>query len=229
MDSKKTAELTTRTTECRVIAPLRDFRQEHSRVLGVLVEIGAKFLRQERFLAAGFDVERKPDDDEADQTAHFTQGYHVAEEREQDSGVDRMSNGPIGPGADQFVTFFEGDDAAPVRAKMVARPTRDADACGGEKNAEPFHQRRARHKSRAQPAVAEAATIDKKEGREERHYVDQPLDPQFAALCLFPIQRGDQPVQTEQGPQIPDASGWGGSEAPPQALRDGIEIVGVHM
>ena len=75
-------------------------------MLGVLVEIGAKFLLKERFLAAGFDVERKPDDDEADQAAHFTQGHDVAEEREQDSGVDLGGRRIIKKKKDKLETLY---------------------------------------------------------------------------------------------------------------------------
>src|ERR1700692_4362304 len=71
--------------------------------------------------------------------------------------------------------------------------------------------------------------VQKIECKDQRHYVEHPLRYGLAAFRLFPIQRGHQPVQTEQDPEIADDSGRRGSKDPPQALRDGIEIVGVHM
>jgi hypothetical protein len=67
-------EVTTRIAGCSAarFGRLGNFRKEHSCVLGVLVEIGAKFLGQERFFTAGFDIEREPDDQQADEAAHLT-------------------------------------------------------------------------------------------------------------------------------------------------------------
>src|SRR5258707_760220 len=48
-----------------------------------------------------------------------------------------MTHGAVRAAANKFVPFFEGYDAAPVSAKMPARPNRDSHAGGGENNAAP--------------------------------------------------------------------------------------------
>src|SRR5215472_14834229 len=98
--------------ELRRIASVRsaasgEFWQEHSGVLFVLGETGAEFLAQEGLLAAGFDVEREPDDGDREERAHFpVYCCHGPHEREQNPGVDRVTNAAVGARAPKSRSRF---------------------------------------------------------------------------------------------------------------------------
>src|SRR5713226_6468500 len=132
-------------------AALREAGQEHACALAVFREARAEFLGEEGFFAAGLGVKGKPGDGYGEQAAHFAQGDRRTEEREQNSRVDRMPDGPVGAAANQFVSFLEGDDSAPVGAQMPARPKRDAHAGGGERNTDPRRGIARRNEARTQP------------------------------------------------------------------------------
>ena len=70
---------------------LREVGQEHACALGVFGEAVAEFLGEEGFFAAGLSVKGKPGNGYRQQSAHFAHGDRSAQQRKQDSRVDRMS------------------------------------------------------------------------------------------------------------------------------------------
>src|SRR5258708_24949462 len=67
-----------------------------------------------------------------------------------------MTHGAVRAAANKFVPFFEGYDAAPVSAKMPARPNRDSHAGGGENNAAPPDGVARRNEAHPQPPIVRA-------------------------------------------------------------------------
>ena len=70
---------------------LREARQEHACALGVFGEAVAEFLGEEGFFAAGLSVKGKPGDGYGQQAADFAAGDRGAQQRQQNSRVDRMN------------------------------------------------------------------------------------------------------------------------------------------
>jgi hypothetical protein len=60
-------------------------------VLGVFGKTVAEFLGEEAFFAAGLGVKGKPGDGYGQQAADFAHGDRRAQQRQQNSRVDRMS------------------------------------------------------------------------------------------------------------------------------------------
>src|ERR1700726_5274110 len=77
--------------------------EEHTGVLGVFREARAEFLGEEGFFAARLGIKGQPDDGYRQQAAHFAHGDRRAQEREQNSCVDGMANGPVRAGANQLM------------------------------------------------------------------------------------------------------------------------------
>src|SRR5216683_6149487 len=95
-------------------AALREAGQEHACALAVFREARAEFLGEEGFFAAGLGVKGKPGDGYGEQAAHFAHGERGAQEREQNSRINRMTNGAVRAAANQFMSLFEGHDSAPI-------------------------------------------------------------------------------------------------------------------
>src|SRR5438034_2770413 len=109
--------------------------EEHSRALFVFCETGAKFLTEKQFFTAGLDVKGEPCDRHREQRADFSEGNGGTEKREQNARVDRMTDGAVGPGSNQFMALFERDHTTPIRAEMPTRPKRHSNAVGCQGNA----------------------------------------------------------------------------------------------
>src|SRR5216683_1546023 len=108
---------------------LREAGQEHACVAAMLSKTVAEFLGEEKLLAARLSVKGKPGHGHGQQAPHFAHGDCSAQEREQNSCVDRMTNAAVGAAANQLVSLFERHNSAPVGAKVPARPKRDAHTC----------------------------------------------------------------------------------------------------
>ena len=100
-----------------------------------------------------------------------------------------MTDAAVRAAANQFVSLFESYDSAPVRAKMLSRPKRDGSA--------------RRNESRAQPPVVRPTPKQVKRDY-ERQRVAEPLAPGFAPFRLLQLERGEEPVQTEEKPERVD-------------------------
>ena len=112
-----------------------------------------------------------------------------------------MANGAVGSGANQFVAFFESDDAAPIRAEMPARPKGHRDSRGGEQNAEPFAERTCGKEAIADPAITGLRLRKKIKAQCERQRVGKTLRPGLALLGFLPLERGNEPVRAKEKPQ----------------------------
>src|SRR3954451_21784985 len=122
-------------------------------------EVGPEFFGQERFFAGGFDVEGTPGDHDTDQGANFTDGDGGTEQRNENTRVNRMTNAAVRASANELVTFFQRDGAAPVCAEMITRPDGNEDARGGEQHPERLHRGSVGNKANGQPGVAKAAVV----------------------------------------------------------------------
>ena len=83
-----------------------------------LAELGAHPL----FLHAELEPEREEEESQNDDAAHLRERNRGAKQPGQNAGVDGVTNHSIGTGGDQLVVLLNGDGAAPVSAKVHARP-----------------------------------------------------------------------------------------------------------
>ena len=170
-------------------------------MLLVLGETGTEFLAEKGFLAAGFYIKGKPDDNHGEERADFAESDGGAKKREQNAGVNGMANHSVGAGTDELVPFLERDNAAPVCAEMPARPKRDADSGGGQQNAKPFAEGASGKKAIAQPAVVSLRPGEKIKPHYEWKHVGKTLEPGFTLLGFLPLQSGYKPIDTKKEPQ----------------------------
>jgi hypothetical protein len=170
-------------------------------VLLVLCEAGTEFLSEEGFLAARFHVKGKPDDNHGKERSDLTEIEGGSEKREQNARIDGMTNRPVGTSANEFVPFFEGDDAAPIRAEMPARPKRDGDSRGGLENAKPFAEGAGRKKAGSEPSVERLLLIKQIKTGRERKRVSNALKDGFALLGFLAFERGHQPIGAKEKPK----------------------------
>src|SRR5205807_152926 len=128
-------------------------RQKHSGLAFMFREARTEFLSEKGFFAKSFYVEGEPDNDHGKQGADFAESNGGSQKREQNAGVDGMANHAVGTGAYQFVTFFEGDDSAPICAQVPPRPKSYADSRSRQQNAKPFTGWTCGKEAVSQPAI----------------------------------------------------------------------------
>src|SRR6267143_2308736 len=83
---------------------------------------------------------------------------------------------------------------------MPARRDRDRHAGGGERDTHPTQAIARRNESSAQPPVVCARPKQIKRDQ-KRQYVAKPLPPRFAPFRFLQLERGNDPVQTENKPE----------------------------
>lgn len=170
-------------------------------MLLVLSKAGTKFLTEEGFLAAGLYVEGEPNNSHSQQPADCAESDGGSKKREQNSCVDRMANETIRSGPNELVSFFERDDAAPVRAEMPPRPKSHRDSRGGQENAKPFAEGPSGKEAIVEPAVMRLRLIEQIKNEHERKRISNPLKDGFALLGSLALKRGHQPIGAKEKPQ----------------------------
>jgi hypothetical protein len=170
-------------------------------VLFVFCEGGAEFLTEKQFFTAGLDVKGEPCDRHREQRADFSESDGGTEKREQNAGVNRMTHGAIGPGSNQFMSFFEGDHTTPIRAEMPARPKRDRNATGCQGNAKPRADRPDGKKTIHQPAIKRMGLIEEVKTQPERSRGSQTLKDGLALFRFLSLERRCQPIHAKEKPQ----------------------------
>ncbi len=175
--------------------------EEHSRALFVFCETGAKFLTEKQFFTAGLDVKGEPCDRHREQRADFSEGNGGTEKREQNARVDRMTDGAVGPGSNQFMALFERDHTTPIRAEMPTRPKRHSNAVGCQGNAKPRADRSGGKKRGAQPAIRRMWFIEEVKAQPQRKRVCKTLKDGLALFRFLSLERRCQPIRAKEKPQ----------------------------
>src|ERR1700757_4510858 len=83
---------------------------------------------------------------------------------------------------------------------MPARPNRDGHAGGRKRNTDPTPAITSRNEAYPQPPVVRAGPKQIKR-EQKRQHVTKPLPPRLAPFRLLQLERGNDPVQTENKPQ----------------------------
>ena len=114
--------------------------------LPVLLKLRPKLLRQKLLLAPRLDIKRQPHDRHRNQPAHLSVHNRTPQKTDENPCIDRMPYIPVRPRSDQFVSFLQRHDPAPVRPQMHPRPNCDRQSHHHDRHAGPLHLRRVRHK-----------------------------------------------------------------------------------
>src|SRR6266550_2083489 len=156
---------------------------------------------QEQIFTAGLDVKGEPCDRHREQRADFSEGNGGTEKREQNARVDRMTDGAVGPGSNQFMALFERDHTTPIRAEMPTRPKRHSNAVGCQGNAKPRADRSGGKKRGAQPAIRRMWFIEEVKAQPQRKRVCKTLKDGLALFRFLSLERRCQPIRAKEKPQ----------------------------
>ena len=152
-------------------------------------------LRSEQALfPVELDEEGEGDDFEADEGVDGAGDDRAAEHRGEPAGVDGVADESIWAGGDDFVAFFEGDDAAPVTAEMKSCPDGEGDAGDDEEQAgvdDPVVP--AGFVYLAVDEEVAVAIEGKVEGGEEREGVELSCEDAFGGFGFVREKSGDEP------------------------------------
>ena len=180
--------------------------EEHAGVVLVFGKATAEFFGQERFFAGGFYVEGTPGDHHPDQGANFTDGDGGTKQRDENTRINWMTDAAIRTGANQLVTFFQGDGAAPVCAEVITRPDGNEDSRGSEQRAERLHRGNVWNKANGEPGVAKAGIVTEQErnGQSQWNDIQQAMAEGFALLGAFAFESGEEPIESKDDPEAID-------------------------
>src|SRR5579859_523275 len=180
------------------------FRQKHSGVALVLGEPWAEFLREKGLFAAGFQVKGKESNRDGNQPSHLTSRDRTANQGDQNSCVNRMTDGAVWARTNQFVPFLQSNDAAPIGTQVPASPYREGHTNGRNPHACPFRSWTHGNEARAQPAVVSLWTTQEIKSDYQRQRIEETLEIGLLLFGHLAIKRGNEPVQTEGNPAKPD-------------------------
>ena len=110
---------------------LVELRNQESCMLAVFFEGLPELRGQHRFFFSRFDPIAQNDQGGSRDTSPFVDGQNSAKHCQIQTGVDGMAEMSVGAGADELVSFFQGDSGAPVLSQMASGPQRDRDAGPG--------------------------------------------------------------------------------------------------
>lgn len=97
----------------------------------------AEFLDQDPFFGAGLEVERDEPGKQEGESAHgWEQGQIRAEQSQDETGVERVTDDVIWAALDKFVIFLDDHKAAPVPAQDAPCPNGQSQAGRAERDAE---------------------------------------------------------------------------------------------
>jgi hypothetical protein len=100
--------------------------------------IGPKILEQQSFFLAKLEHEASDEEGERQESRECVPDQHCANDRDEDTGIDRMSDDSIGAAADYLVSLLEGNLSTPEFPEMDACPRREAEPAADENQAQPI-------------------------------------------------------------------------------------------
>src|SRR5215467_481680 len=178
-------------------------RQEHPRMLPVLVKSRAKLLRQEGFFALCLAPQGEKDDRKPQQSDDKALGDGTREQGRQHPGVDRMPDEPVWPAANQLVAGLDRDRAAPVRTQRQPRPHGKQQAQNGHDHARQ-HQHRMVGKNRGpEPPRRPSFPKNQQESGEHRYQVLKPLSRRLPPLGGLAEESHQEPHGCPNRPRAP--------------------------
>jgi len=119
-----------RATDCRFY-PLK-LRDQETCVPAVLFEGIPELCGQHGFFFPCFDPIAQDDEANSRDASPLVNGQSSAHRGQSDSGINRMPEMSVGPGADELVFLFESDSGAPILPQVPTGPKSDCNADPGE-------------------------------------------------------------------------------------------------
>jgi hypothetical protein len=156
-----------------------------------LAELGTHPL----FLHAELDPEHEEDENENDEPSHLGDGNRHAKETGQNAGVDGVTDHGIRTGGDQLVVLLNSDGAAPVAAKVLARPDGEQKAGDRDGSSQPEGPKANRPELEVKPGQRDASCREEDDRDQENEGAQDARSSRLEALGGFGIGGFDLPVE----------------------------------
>jgi len=186
----------------RVLLVERRTRNQSPGRAPILLVARAEARAHELFFSSNLEGKTGMDQRQADKTPHLAPLHGRAENRQKQAGINGVSHPPVRAGADQFVPDLHGYGAAPVAAKVEARPDGKQQSGSRDSDSQPRDPRRRRQDRPAKPRAPNRVGKEQVETCNHEQGIGEARSEAFPPLGGLGPNRPQHPDNKESGPKI---------------------------